>query len=185
MRTPSPDPKDKNWISFREMIGRWMIYSAWILILLLFTVLFSNWLEHRQNPNRILQIKTGLDGNAAIILKRNDLGHYVAPGLINDEPVVFLVDTGATHVALSEELANRIGLQRGMKTISLTANGLASSRLAKLDQVQLGHIVMQDVQALIMPSMPVSEVLLGMSFLKHLELIQKGNQLIVRVPRLH
>ena len=185
MNVLSPKPDDSNRSSIREKIGRWMIYSTWILILLLLTLLFSNWLDHRQNPNRILQIKPGVDGNSAIILQRNRAGHYVAPGFINDESVVFLVDTGATQVALSEDLANRIGLKQGASTTSLTANGPVRSWLTKLDRVELGPIVMHDVQALIMPSMPTGEVLLGMSFLKHLELVQKGNQLIVRAPHLN
>jgi aspartyl protease family protein len=57
------------------------------------------------------------------------------------------------------------------------------SWLTRLDRVELGPFVLQDVQASILPTMPGDEVLLGMNFLKHLELIQKGNELIIRAPR--
>jgi aspartyl protease family protein len=163
-------------------IGRWMIIAAWLLILLLLTALFSGWLEWANNPNRFLRVETGGDGKTAIVLKSNRAGHYVAPGMINGEPVVFLLDTGATQVALSADLADRIGLRRGVPMSSLTANGYVRSWLTRLDRVELGPFVMQDVQAAILPSMPADEVLLGMNFLKHLELTQKGRQLVIRAP---
>jgi len=163
-------------------IGRWMIFAAWLLILLLLTALFSGWLEQANNPNRILQVLTGSDGETAISLKRNRAGHYVAPGVINGEPVVFLLDTGATQVALSAELADHIGLRRGVPMSSLTANGYTKSWMTRLDRVELGPFVMHDVQAAILPSMPGNEVLLGMNFLKHLELTQKDSQLVIRAP---
>jgi aspartyl protease family protein len=185
MNVPKLNSHHNYRLSVREKIGRWMIYSAWLLILLLLTGLFSNWLDYRQNPNRSLQVKPDINGNVSIILQRNRSGHYVAPGLINDQPVLFLLDTGASHVALPADLADQIGLKREAMMSSLTANGLVRSWMTKLDQVELGPFVMHDVQASIMPSMPTKEVLLGMNFLKHLELVQKGNQMIIRAPSLN
>jgi aspartyl protease family protein len=183
MQQASPDPQHKRKMDPNRTIGRWMIFAAWTLILLLLTALFSGWLERVNNPNRILQVLSGGDGEVAISLKRNRAGHYVAPGVINGEAVVFLLDTGATQVALSAELADRIGLRRGVPISSLTANGYTKSWLTRLDRVELGPFVMRDVQATILPSMPTDEVLLGMNFLKHLELIQKGSQLVIRAPK--
>jgi len=182
MQHPSSDPRQQRNMDQGRTIGRWMIIAAWLLILLLFTALFSGWLERENNPNRFLQVETGGDGKTAVVLERNRAGHYVAPGMINGEPVVFLLDTGATQVALSAGLADRIGLRRGAPMSSLTANGYVRSWLTRLDRVELGPFVMHDVQAAILPSMPGDEVLLGMNFLKHLELTQKGGQLVIRAP---
>jgi aspartyl protease family protein len=159
-----------------------MIFGAWLLILLLLTALFSGWLEREYNPNRVLRVESTGAGEATIILERNRAGHYVAPGEINGVPVVFLLDTGATQVAISADLADRIGLQRGATMTSLTANGYAKSWSTKLDRVKLGPFFMHDLQAAILPSMPADEVLLGMNFLKHLELTQRGNRLLIRAP---
>jgi len=160
-----------------------MIVTAWLLILLLLTALFSGWLDRLDNPNRVLQVQSGENGESTIVLERNRAGHYVAPGMINGVAVTFLLDTGATNLALPEALADRIGLKRGAMGMSSTANGYVRSWLTRLDRVELGPFVLQDVQASILPTMPGDEVLLGMNFLKHLELIQKGNELIIRAPR--
>jgi aspartyl protease family protein len=173
------DPKDSG---VSRTIGRWMIIAAWVLILLLLTALFSGWLERVDNPNRVLEVQSGAKGDATIVLKRNRAGHYVAPGSINGTAVNFLLDTGATQVALSAALADRIGLRRGVPMSSLTANGYVRSWLTKLNRVVLGPFEMHDVEAAILPSMPSDEVLLGMNFLKHLELVQKGGQLMIRAP---
>lgn len=165
-----------------EKLGRWMAYAAWLLLVLLLTFLFSRWLDQQRNPNRHLMVTSGVNGGAEITLQRNRMGHYVAPGLINGIPVVFLLDTGATHVALPEMVADKIGLEHGVVTTSMTANGLVRGWMTELDSVQLGPLMMSGVRAAIMPSMPGSEVLLGMNFLKHLELIQKDDQLILKAP---
>lgn len=161
-------------------MGRWMIFAAWALLLGLLAMFFSNLLEQQYNPNRDLVNTSTESGPREITLLRNRAGHYVAPGSINGTPVIFLLDTGATNVAVPASLAERLALKRGAKSISLTANGRVKTWLTRLDQVQLGSIIRQDVRATIMPGMGGDEVLLGMSFLKHLELVQKGKTLILR-----
>ncbi len=161
-------------------MGRWMIFAAWALLLGLLAMFFSNLLEQQYNPNRDLVNTSTEAGPKEIVLLRNRAGHYVAPGSINGTPVIFLLDTGATNVAVPASLAERLALKRGAQSISLTANGRVKTWLTRLDQVQLGSIIRQDVRATIMPGMGGDEVLLGMSFLKHLELVQKGKTLILR-----
>ena len=168
-----------------EIIGRWMVYVTWVSLLLLLTFLFSQWLDQQHNPNSHLMVLSNADGEESLTLQRNRMGHYVAPGYINRVPVVFLLDTGATHVAIPEKIAKKIGLNGGISTTSMTANGLVKSWLTELESVQLGPLSMSGVRAVIMPTMPGSEVLLGMSFLKHLVLIQEGNQLILKAPGLN
>jgi aspartyl protease family protein len=156
-----------------------MILGAWLLLILLLTLLFSQWLEKQKNPNRVLNISASENGKVAVVLKRNRAGHYVAPGFINGIAVTFLIDTGATYVAVSSSLADKAGLQRGMSAQSRTASGVVRSWLTVIDQLQLGPIEMRDVRATILPSMPDDEVLLGMSFLKHLTLKQQDGELVI------
>jgi aspartyl protease family protein len=156
-----------------------MILGAWLLLILLLTLLFSQWLDKQKNPNRALNVTASENGEVAVVLKRNRAGHYMAPGFIKGVAVTFLLDTGATYVAVSSSLADKAGLQRGMPSQSRTANGVVRSWLTKIDQLQLGPIEMRDVRATILPGMPDGEVLLGMSFLKHLTLKQQGGELVI------
>ena len=122
-------------------------------------------------------------GNIQVTLQRNRAGHYLAGGQINGQPVVFLLDTGATDVAVPETLANRLGLERKYRSVSRTANGNVTIWSTRLDSVNLGGILRRNVRASILPNMAGNEVLLGMSFLKHLELVQRGDALTLRDPR--
>jgi aspartyl protease family protein len=166
----------------QQRYGRWMVIGAWLLLLVLLTLFFSKWLERQQNPNRQLSSVARSGDDSAVVLKRNRAGHYVAPGFINGIAVTYLLDTGATFVAVSSSLAENAGLKKGMRAHSQTANGLVSSWLTEIDQLQLGPIVMRDVKATILPNMSGNEVLLGMSFLKHLTLKQQGNELVISLP---
>jgi aspartyl protease family protein len=153
-----------------------MIAVAWIILLGLLTLLFSNYLDKQNNPNQS-PLSLNQQGRQQVVLERNRSGHYVVSGRINNSPVVFLVDTGATDVAVPEKLAERLHLQKGMANLSKTANGMARSYQTTLDNVSIGSIQLFDIRASILPGMSGDEVLLGMSFLKHLELRQKGNTL--------
>ncbi|MCW8908603.1 MAG: TIGR02281 family clan AA aspartic protease [Sedimenticola sp.] len=161
-------------------IGKWMMVVAWVLLLGLLSFLFSDVLERQYNPNRTPLTGRDSDGSARVVLTRNRAGHYVASGLINGHPVRFLLDTGATDVAISGRLAERLQLPRGAQTLSRTANGTVMTWSTRLSEVTLGEIVQHDVRASVLPSMGEDEVLLGMSFLKRLELVQRGNQLTLR-----
>ncbi|HIP53043.1 MAG TPA: TIGR02281 family clan AA aspartic protease [Chromatiales bacterium] len=159
-----------------------MIWLAWIVLLALLTYLFSQYLDRQNNPNRNLATSVKASGAMEVVLQRNRAGHYVASGQINGKSVIFLLDTGATNVAIPLRLASKLGLKKGAESRSMTANGEVISWLTRLDRVELGGIVMKDVRAAILPGMGGKEVLLGMSFLKHLDLIQSGDTLVVRVP---
>ena len=111
------------------------------------------------------------------MLKRNRLGHYVAPGKINNQPVTFLLDTGATAVSVPANVANNIGLTRGRSITVGTANGNIEVYQTTLKSVQLGNITLHEIRGNINPYMDGDTVLLGMSFMRHLELTQRGDTL--------
>jgi len=159
-----------------------MVFAAWLLMLGLLTLLFNGWLEHQENPNRQLLTTLNEEGDRELVLKRNRAGHYLSPGTINGVPVTFLLDTGASTVAVPLSVAQEAGLQSGLEMESITASGIVPSRLTQIARLDLGPIVMRDVRATIIPSMPGGEVLLGMSFLKHLHLEQQGEVLRITLP---
>ena len=162
-------------------LGKGMIFAAWVLLLALLTLFFGGVLERRENPNSNPVGRVSEQGVREVVLERNAQGHYVASGTINGYPVVFLLDTGATDVAVSEALADRLGLEKRGGAFSHTANGVVAVWQTTLDRVKLGVIELRNVRATILPDLkPADQVLLGMSFLKKLELIQRDGVLTLR-----
>jgi aspartyl protease family protein len=164
-----------------QRTGRVMMILAWVGGMALLTLLFQDVLESRFNPNMQPQVQMAADGTAEVVLERNAQGHYVATGAINGLPAVFLLDTGATDVAVPEALAQRLGLERNGGGISQTANGPVAVWHTRLQEVRLGALSLRDVRAVILPSMKASDpVLLGMSFLKQVDFSQRDGQLMLR-----
>ena len=153
---------------------------AWLAFLALGVFFFSDLLDRQHNPNQSLQTRYSEKGAREVTLKRNKFGHYVTSGQINGQPVTFILDTGATGVAVPASVADRLGLKRGQPFRTQTANGTATSFAARLDQVSVGEILLKDVRAGIIPGLQTEEILLGMSFLKHIEFSQRGDTLILR-----
>lgn len=164
----------------QKRMGTVMQVLAWLVLLGLGVFYFSDLLDAQYNPNQSLQTHYAEGGIREVVLERNKFGHYVTSGQINGKPVTFMLDTGATGVAIPETMASYLGLQRGRAFPTQTANGMSTSYAANLDLVSVGAIELQDVPAGITPGLQTDEILLGMSFLKHIEFTQRGNTLILR-----
>lgn len=161
-------------------IGMGYAIAAGLLLLALLSWLADGFLEDARNPNRELQTRVGVDGVAEVVLRPDRTGHYVAPGFIDGLDVTFLVDTGATLVAVDERLAQRLGLVKGMRWPMQTANGATEGWRTLLKSVRVGDIELRAVPAVIMPAGGMEEALLGMSFLQRLEMTQRGGVLTLR-----
>ncbi len=161
-------------------LGMKMTIAMWVVIMGLLVMFFQSWQEKQHNPNQNLSLSLDADSVRELTLQRNRFGHYVASGHINNTPVVFLLDTGASDVSVPENLAQKIGLKRGRPKIYQTANGPITAYATRLKKVELGGIVLTQIRASINPFMQSDEVLLGMSFLKYLEFTQRGDTLILR-----
>lgn len=169
----SPDNQDN---SFSRSASAWMTIAVWIIFFFMLFFLFSKLMNKMNNPNDAVATSY-VDGRKEVVLQRNQYGHYVATGAINGEPVVFLVDTGATDIAIPENIADKLGLIKGHAFQATTANGLTTAYSTRLDEVALGDITLRDVRGSILSNAGTDEILLGMVFLKHLEMNQKGDQL--------
>jgi aspartyl protease family protein len=167
-------------IKEQRRMGTVMQALAWLIFIAFGVVYFSDVLEKQYNPNQSVHTSRGSEGEVEVVLQRNRMGHYVTSGEINGVPVTFMLDTGATGVAIPDKVARQIGLKRGRAVPTQTANGMSTSYMAKLDSVSVGDIELRDVQAGIAPGLGTQEVLLGMSFLKHIEFTQRGDTLILR-----
>ena len=161
------------------------IYSViliWLVLIGVCTVIFTKVIKDKNNPNQQLQIEFNENGDAEIVLKQNQQGHYLATGEINNHKVKFLVDTGATYVSVPEFKARELQLEKANEFESMTANGLTTSFYTTIKSIKLGAIEMKNVPASIATGMTFDEILLGMSFLKHFDLSQKQGELIIALP---
>lgn len=162
-----------------QKLGRGMLTLTWILILAGLTYIFGIREEKQYNPNTNL-VNSENDGVRQVTLKRNKYHHYVASGTINNKPVVFMLDTGATDVVIPENVAQKLDLARGASSYAVTANGTVQVFQTRIPQLGLGPIVLHDVRASINPHMEGDGILLGMSVLKQLEFSQSGDELTLR-----
>lgn len=162
-----------------KKIGVGMVIAAWVLALLLASSFFNDLLDRQHNPNPDLN-RSSSQADSRVVLKRNKYGHYVASGEINRQAVVFMLDTGASDVSIPANVARRLNLQRGAEVVYQTANGPITAWRTVLDEVRLGNIRLRNVRASINPAVDEEEILLGMSFLKHLDFHQRGNSLTLQ-----
>lgn len=126
------------------------------------------------NPNTA----EALTQSGAVVLQRDLSGHYRAEAFINGIKIPVMVDTGATDVAISQSLADKLGLQSINAVRTQTANGDTVAYVTRLQSVKLGGIVAHNVSASIVPSLG-DEMLLGMSFLGRMDVrLYKGTMTI-------
>lgn len=130
-----------------------------------------------QNPNKLNRL-----GDAeTVVLKRGLDGHYRAEALINSEKINVLVDTGATGVAISQGVADKLNLKSMTAIRTNTANGSSVGYMVRLKSIKLGGVEAYDVSAMIAPGLQ-GDVLLGMSFLGRMDVrLYKGEMTIKQV----
>lgn len=109
-------------------------------------------------------------------------GMYQASGSINGYSVDLLVDTGASTVALNAETARRLGIdyENAPPVVVRTASGMETAYRVQLDRVQLGDIYQRNVSAVVIDGPEPSRALLGMSFLRELDIDHRGDRLELR-----
>lgn len=172
-----PGPTEHN---DTRRFGVWMVIGMWIIVLWLLTAFFSEWYEREHNPNRNIATMVTDDGVRKVVLQRNRKGHYVSSGYINGQPVTFMLDTGASDISIPAGLARQLGLKKGAPLYFNTANGTIIGYSTSLNSVSIGDITLNTVRASINPNVGDMDVLLGMTFLKHLEFTQRGDTLTLR-----
>lgn len=163
-------------------MGRWMFAAMWVCLLLLLTGVFSWWLDGQRNPNQSLTVRQAADA-VEVVLEENRQGHYWASGAINGQPTEFMLDTGATSIAIPEALARSLGLERGPSVRMQTANGVATGYMTRLERVSIGPIALDNLRAIITPGLDRDTVLLGMNFLGELEFERRDGRLVLRQYR--
>ena len=118
----------------------------------------------------------------SLSIGRDARGHFQTDGRIDGQRVDFMVDTGASLVALNEKSAARFGLRPSRSdynAVVSTANGTVKGARTRISMIDLGGIVVRDVDALVLPDAALSENLLGLSFLSKLKRFEYANGRLV------
>jgi aspartyl protease family protein len=104
-------------------------------------------------------------------------GHFIAAGQVNRMPVEFVVDTGATYVALPAAVARRLSLDyhKGEQMFMNTANGTTVAYRVRLESVRVGEITLHGVDAIVIDGDGLTSPLLGMSFLNRMNMKREGD----------
>lgn len=152
--------------------GRTMFIATWLIF---FIILFLFFHYYAQESGSGYSVQQG-----QLILDADRQGHYKMTGHINDKPVHFLLDTGATLVAIPEDLAKQLHLTARYPVGLQTAGGPITGMLTRLDKLEFGQFTLRNVKAVIIPGGHDNKVLMGMNVLNQFDIMQKNKQLIIK-----
>lgn len=162
-----------------NQLGKGMMIAGCVIFLGVLTLWFGAVEEDRQYPNRN---PTSLEsaGKTSVLLEQDRRGHYTVRGYINNRPIDFLVDTGATDVVIPQNLAINLGLKPGRPRQANTAAGVITVYQTNIPTLAIAGLTFDNVSGVVNPGMAGGAALLGMSVLRHLDLEQTGSTLILR-----
>ena len=121
-------------------------------------------------------------GIRSVSVSRDFRGHFQTDGRIDGQRIGFMVDTGASVIALNESSAARIGIRPSRadyKASVSTANGTVKAARTRIALIDVGGLLVRDVDALVLPDEALSENLLGLSFLSKLKRFEYANGQLV------
>ncbi len=154
----------------------WFIALAWLFLLIILYSIANPILERQLYPK--VQYKNQ-QGQHEVIIPSNAIHSFHVPGTINDIPVHFVVDTGASIVTVPENVAKKTKLKKGIMHQAQTASDIITVHQTMIKKLQIGSITLYNIRATINPHSHSNDVLLGMSALKHLKVQLKDGYMIL------
>ncbi|MFK5987114.1 MAG: TIGR02281 family clan AA aspartic protease [Pseudomonadota bacterium] len=142
-------------------------------------VIQANGQQQVYKLNMLISTSYTKRGHAELVLWANNQNMYTHNGKINGKNVHFLVDTGATAIAMNEGHARSLGVnyKNAPKSIAQTASGIVNTWQVTLRKVELGQIKLHNVQAIVIQGTRSKQILLGMTFLSHLKITHSGKKM--------
>lgn len=174
-------------ISRVPALGRMLRYASTFTLIgvLLLVVLQLSRLDPRFSmavPELGMPEQVVAGGETRVPLSRD--GHYWLEAEVNGHRVPFLVDTGATLTAVSEETARIAGLEArdgGLPIRLQTANGAVAAHLTNIDSLRFGNVLANGLDAVIAPGLGETNVI-GMNLLSRLASVRIEQGLMILVP---
>lgn len=160
----------------------WWSIIFWVMIVLGLYFFFQNEMQQSVNPNQNISSHSSTKNNytkKVIVLKRNVYHSYIVTGTLNKEQVIYLIDTGATHVTIPDHIAKKLKLRYGRKAKAHTANGEVVIYKTIIPEITIGDITLKNVPGNISVGLEMDEILLGMSALKNLTIVQQKDKMFL------
>ncbi len=135
---------------------------------------------------KVWTLKPGQGTWSQTTLRANASGQFFVTARVNDVPFPAVIDTGATAVVMNSEDAQRLGIDylQGRRIVAQTASGPQTAYLVKFASVQVGDILLTDVVGSVLEvrkdELPI--VLIGMSFLRKVEMRRAGETMLLQRP---
>jgi iron donor protein CyaY len=127
-------------------------------------------------PEAELPLPT-FSGDGSMEVRRHANGHFYLPGSIENVPVTFMVDTGASVTSISSDLARQAGIRNCREVQFQTANGPATGCIALVPRMTLGNFVLQNITVAVMPNMETN--LLGANVLRNFQVSQSDSSMLI------
>lgn len=116
-------------------------------------------------------------GDGSMEVQRQANGHFYLPGTIENVPVTFMVDTGASVTSISSDLARQAGIRNCKEMQFQTANGTANGCIALVPHMTLGNFVLQNITVAVLPNMEAN--LLGANVLRNFQVSQSDSSMLI------
>ena len=159
-------------------LGAVAVAAVWLLVAAVMYLGFEYLEESRRAKLQPYTLSSG-----ELVIPRQRDGHFHVKGEVNRQPVVFLIDTGASHVSVSQALADQAGLPAGSPITLNTANGQRPGQLVRGVPVRAGTLAFNQASVTVgLVGLPPDQALLGQSFLKHFDVEIGRDQMVLR-PR--
>lgn len=128
------------------------------------------------NPEAALPPPT-FTGDGSMEVQRQANGHFYLPGTIDNTPVTFMVDTGASVTSISSDLARQAGIRNCKEVQFQTANGTATGCIALVPHMTLGNFVLENITVAVMPNLETN--LLGANVLRNFQVSQSDSSMLI------
>ena len=135
-------------------------------------------IDHFSAPDPV--VRTAESGKYEIVVPVASDGHYYLEGALNDQPVTFLVDTGASYVSVGSDIALRANLPEGVAGFFNTANGSVEGRIVRSQRVSADIFEVSAITVAVMPGRS-QYGLLGQNFLRYFSVSQSDGKLVLRM----
>lgn len=157
----------------------WKFILTWVIIVAILVAAFELW--QQSNRGRISKSTSHANYHEVVLVRGRD-NHYRLDAYVNGVKVHFLLDTGASKVALPKLVAKKANVHGHVPIQVNTANGVTQATLSRINELTIGSIRLNNISTVIMAS-GGHIALLGMSALKKIEMINRGDKLILRQKR--
>jgi aspartyl protease family protein len=163
-------------------MGQLLFVAIVVLVSALAAVRFVDTGTPAPKPTAGTQAAAPVAGGRVVAIADDGRGHFQVRARVDGRPIDFMVDTGASAIALRESAAARLGIRPSERDYTIrvsTANGIAKGAPVILDVVDIDGVVVRDVRAIVQPDEALAFNLLGMTYLSRVRFSHERGRLVI------